>query len=470
MAYNTFCKIKGFTLIELMVVLTIGIALTGIAVKSASDFAFVARYEQTSEMATRIKSAIIGSPGKYINGQPDISGYVADMGRTPEYLRGLLQAGYCRTAGNVYVAQPSSALCVGNVWDWAETPCVNKADTAVASGFNTEATCTPSTTYQWIGVSFDSAKKLKHGWNGPYLQTSKLAGNNAALGDGWGNSSSDNQYGWILGLASNVGDTLSIKSKGKDQLTSTDGCLVYEDDCAYEIPGNLYTKNVGTLPLALKINADETALPSYISPSLTGFCTDTDPTYTDLATCNLIANRNWDNSISKCLKTDDTITTEAACSTSIRRWDTDLSVCLQTLASSTQVDCVNTLLNKWEVKIVTPAPPVHPTQNICMRIHFRVDGAIQSITSTDQPSITRNGSEQDLSFDFSSTAVPSGINAMGIYVYGTCSVLTYKMQKECEDNSETWTSSACSNNEYPTGHAVQHVTFAPYKSIDNLIW
>ena len=76
-----------------MVVLTIGIALAGIAVKSASDLAFVARYEQTSETAKRIKSAIIGSPGKHFNGQSDISGYVADMGRTPDYLRDLLQAG-----------------------------------------------------------------------------------------------------------------------------------------------------------------------------------------------------------------------------------------------------------------------------------------------------------------------------------------------------------------------------------------
>jgi len=470
MEFHTHRKIQGFTLIELMVVLTIGVALTGIAVKSASDLAFVARYEQTSEMADRIKSAIIGRPGRYINGQPDTSGYVADIGRTPEYLRDLLQAGYCKTSTGVYVEHKSEASCkainVTHSWDWADTPCLKKSDTTNTTVTN-EVSCTPTADYVWIGVGFDTATNLKYGWNGPYLQTSKQANNNSALEDGWGNGTENKNYGWQV---SNAGSTFSVKSKGKDQSINADGCLIYENDCAYEVQGNEYVKNIGTLPLTITINTDESSLPSYVSPTSTGFCTETDSTtYPDQTTCNAAANRDWDSSISKCLITHDG-EPEASCNTSIARWDTTLNLCLQTLASSTEDNCITVLSNKWELKIVTPAPPTFPNQKVCMRVFYRLDGTITPILSTNQPSIVRDGTSQDVIFNFAPENIPNSLNAIGIYSYGTCSDTTYTMQKECVDNSGTWDTTSCSNNSYPANHASQHVTFAPYKTIDNLVW
>ncbi|MDF1582367.1 MAG: prepilin-type N-terminal cleavage/methylation domain-containing protein [Methyloprofundus sp.] len=427
MAFHTPNKINGFTLIELIVVLTIGVALAGIAVKSASDLAFVARYEQTSEMANRIKAAIIGNPGKYINGQPDISGYVADMGRTPEYLRDLLQAGYCKTAAGAYLEHKSEASCkllnLTNIWDWANTPCLDGTSLT-----KTECVTNGST---WLGVDLDSTTNLKHGWNGPYLQTAKLADNNAALEDGWGNGTENENYGWQINnnLSIAVGDTFAIKSKGKDQIINADGCLIYEDDCAYEIQANEYTKIISAITVS--INSDDTQ--SYRDNGycdLAGYCSD--PFFTDKASCE--ASNTWHPNCS-----DSTQLTKLGCEAALGTWGASLTNNAQCLFHS----------GTWSTSISTSPP----SQEICMRIFYRKDAVIESLVSTGSKTINKDGTTQDTSFTFSSTGIhiPNGINAIEIYEYDGA---------DCANGGLT----------YPTGHRIQHLTFAPYKTIDNLVW
>ncbi len=184
------------------------VAVASITVETASTLAFQGRYEVTKDRYEKIKKAIIGDPNQIVNGQPDISGFVADMGRTPDNLRELLQRYVCDTP-----AGASPANCI--------TPNANP----------------------WVDASnyaLDPTTNLKFGWNGPYLQTSHAATDDRALIDGWANSPStpnDWNYGWVVTPALNLGNNFTLKSKGKDQAINVNGCLNYEDDCEYVLSG-----------------------------------------------------------------------------------------------------------------------------------------------------------------------------------------------------------------------------------------
>jgi len=476
MEFHTHRKIQGFTLIELMVVLTIGVALTGIAVKSASDLAFVARYEQTSEMADRIKSAIIGRPGRYINGQPDISGYVADIGRTPEYLRDLLQAGYCKTSTDVYVEHKSEASCeainITHSWDWADTPCLKKSDTTNTTVTN-EVSCTPTADYVWIGVGFDTDTNLKYGWNGPYLQTSKQANNNSALEDGWGNGTEEKNYGWRVNNASSigVGDTFSTKSKGKDQVINTDGCLNYEDDCSYEIQGNGYTKTISSITVL--INSDDNK--NYTS-SDTGSCNN----------CSTLGECSVSSYLTKfdCISASEAWTpfnTLALC-TSPKSWD---------LSSHANKQLCLDNGGAWTSNIVNT--PVASQQELCAKIYYRDNGqSPANFTNTvagSPPSIDRDGTVQPVTFEFDTAGTvtsppttpkifPNGVNAIRIYTANVCEDTsssyalddTITDETTCTATADRAWATCSSHNTYPASHAIQHITFVPYKTIDNLAW
>ena len=528
MVFNSPFKEQGFTLVEMLVVMTIAVGLAGIAVKSGSDLAFVARYEQTQATADNIKSAIIGYPGNRINGQPDISGYVADMGRTPEYLRDLLQAGYCRTAATVYINHESEASCkainAAYIWNWATTPCIKKSDSTNTT-FTSKSSCIPTATYVWIGTDADTTNtKLKYGWNGPYLQTSKLGTDQDALGDGWGNKSDDN-YGWAITQASYVGDSFSIESWGKDQADGPnnncyDGTLTvdpYSEDCINSTAQMEYTKTIDYL--SIKINADAQ------DASSAGFCTTT--LSLNEASCTTTTTRKWDDNTALCiiinsdsesdcgniaserwdkyLNACTIVTTEIVrhvnkvlsqtdCNSAIDRvWDTDSNecviydslldvasclplpsrkwekvplitgpdVCVLYAESTKKYDCIDGVHGRWDFFSKKTIPE---TQDICMRIYFRIDGEISSpsaISTNSSPiTINRDGSTQDVTFEFDSDSgttgvqasiIPNGINAIGIYKYDTAT-------------------STCTTDIYPTGHTLQHVTFAPYKTVNNLVW
>ncbi len=172
---------SGMTLLELAVVLLILVTLATVALRSTTGLQEQARFEQTQNRYDAIKAAIIGDPKLIINGQPDISGFVADMGRLPKNIHELLIREYC-----IDDHSDEFGSCSAPANEVSQTDIVF---TTTLGGF---------------------------GWNGPYLSTSQNHTGNDAFTDGWGNesiSAADQNYGWAFC----VGDTPSLP----DYVTST---------------------------------------------------------------------------------------------------------------------------------------------------------------------------------------------------------------------------------------------------------
>ena len=179
-------KSYGFTLIELMVVLTILAITATILVTSTSGLQDQGRYNQTVDRVNQIKQAIVNV--QTVNGVPQVTGFVADMGRLPNTIHELLSSSYC----------DADITCIHN------THIVNLSTWGVQSicsdgstpNFNNTPPCPNSAV---IPVT------LNAGWNGPYIQTttppSEIDSKNPAptpvnntnysayaFTDGWGNA------------------------------------------------------------------------------------------------------------------------------------------------------------------------------------------------------------------------------------------------------------------------------------------
>jgi len=86
---------QGFTLLELVVV----VALLGMIASLAADFTIFNnnqdRFDVTKTKLDSIHRAILGVPGSTINGEVNISGFVADTGTIPAHLIALVLDSYC---------------------------------------------------------------------------------------------------------------------------------------------------------------------------------------------------------------------------------------------------------------------------------------------------------------------------------------------------------------------------------------
>ena len=231
-------KTQGFTLVELLVVMLVLVALSSITLDFTKDFAFQGRYEVTKDRYDKIKRAIIGRPDVLINGQPDISGFVADMGRLPNNIRELLDQNYCSVDSSIDETNSGTAQADCN----AITASSWVTQRAYTSASCTNDTYTSQTTCEansgtWIIIG--------NGWNGPYLTTSKDFLANNAFSDGWGRAAQaycsnsittnpdscpdntqadwlsneyDLNYGWYFSLnTSGSIETLEVLSYGQDQ-------------------------------------------------------------------------------------------------------------------------------------------------------------------------------------------------------------------------------------------------------------
>jgi type II secretory pathway pseudopilin PulG len=78
------------TLLELILVVTILAAVALMTVSQVTDNTSQVRFEDTKQRLEQIREAIIGDTSRTLNGQPEIRGYVADMGSLPEDLDALL--------------------------------------------------------------------------------------------------------------------------------------------------------------------------------------------------------------------------------------------------------------------------------------------------------------------------------------------------------------------------------------------
>jgi prepilin-type N-terminal cleavage/methylation domain-containing protein len=147
---------SGFTLLELLLVLFIMGLLATTATIMVDGLDTQSRYDETKRRMLMIKHAIAGDPQRIINNQPDISGFVADIGRPPETLSELVEQG--------------------------ET---------------------------LPGYKLDEGTGLSSGWRGPYLE---IMGSKRFY-DGYGNSGDDENYGWIYSSDSASG-VVSLTSRG----------------------------------------------------------------------------------------------------------------------------------------------------------------------------------------------------------------------------------------------------------------
>ncbi|MGR8941762.1 MAG: prepilin-type N-terminal cleavage/methylation domain-containing protein [Gammaproteobacteria bacterium] len=209
-------KARGFSLVELTVVLLLITLIAGVAVRETSELTFQTRYEQTRERLEMIHQAILGNPRQIINGQQAVSGFVADMGRLPNNIRELIQrSGDCDKDGG----------------DVSQAACAALSGTWTTNAWNSNAV-SPT----------DPASGLRYGWNGPYLNISGNPADSAAMPDGWGRLAQgycsivsyttqvnctgaggswvaaeyDFNYGWYFDTAS-FPDGLFVLSYGKDQ-------------------------------------------------------------------------------------------------------------------------------------------------------------------------------------------------------------------------------------------------------------
>lgn len=131
---------EGFSLLEMLLVITLlgMLSLAAVVLTESSDDQ--ARYEDTKNRLLAIKRAIIGDTSRTINGEPEISGFVADMGRFPVSVQELLE---------------------------------NISGVAAWGVFS-------------LGISGVTGT-LESGWRGPYLDYLPNRSGTATYLDGWGN-------------------------------------------------------------------------------------------------------------------------------------------------------------------------------------------------------------------------------------------------------------------------------------------
>lgn len=215
---------RGFTLLEMTVVLLLMTLLASVAIRETNGLSFQVRYEQTRERLERIREAILGNPRQIINGQQAVSGFVADMGRLPDNLRELLQSGSCSDDPT----KKTPADC-GASWGWGNI---------VTYG----GRCSDGTTTIKAECEDNGHGWLNIGWNGPYLQVSGNPGDADVLTDGWGNN-----YHWQM-----AGADLVIESWGKDGLDDpNNACGNYDEDCQGVIAENAYKKSITALSFSI---------------------------------------------------------------------------------------------------------------------------------------------------------------------------------------------------------------------------
>ena len=174
---------RVFTLLELMLVLTILALIAGSATLMVSDSADEAIHQNNLDRLSQLRDAICGNPSALTPSNPSISGYVADMGRLPRNINELLVQNATYTdIGSL--TQPSYAI--------------------------------------------NNNCRVGYGWRGPYLQVPFNSAGLREFRDAWGtiNPVSDldaRNFGWNYPSSLPVDFSLPMQSYGRDGLAGGSG-------------------------------------------------------------------------------------------------------------------------------------------------------------------------------------------------------------------------------------------------------
>lgn len=163
----------GFTLLELVLVLFLVGLLASAGLLFTNNIESQAKYEETQKRISLIKRAIVGDITRTVNGGPELSGFVADVGRLPLCVKELIELG----------------VQVGTT-DKFESPC------AADSEFYLKL---------W---QVDDTTGVGAGWRGPYIQAAVESDGERRFRDGYGNGNDpdDFNFGWNWQLAKGMSD------------------------------------------------------------------------------------------------------------------------------------------------------------------------------------------------------------------------------------------------------------------------
>ena len=165
----------GFSLLELLLVLFIMGLMTATTMLMTGGVEDQAKYDETKRRMALIKRAIVGDTSRTVNGAPEISGFVADMGRLPACLRELIESKQCD--GTDYLA--------AELWQ------------------------------------LDADTGLWRGWRGPYIDVQADSDGIKRFRDGFENTDSDateysKNYGWRNFQMISATSAVQIESWGGD--------------------------------------------------------------------------------------------------------------------------------------------------------------------------------------------------------------------------------------------------------------
>lgn len=389
---------EGFTLLELLLVIMILSAVAWMSMSYVDNNSNQVRFEDTRNRLEIIKRAIIGDISRTINGQPEIRGYVADLGNLPPSIQALIEKDYCQ--GYPEMTAPVACTTAGGAWIEQGEYCTDhiSADdaTCVAAGKT------------WIDeYIFDSDYNLWTGWNGPYLNAKELA-NYSKFRDGWGNVATAatpamNNFGWVVTVA----DDFTIKSVGVDSIedASGGGTSTYELDYPYTtgitplVEENQYTvtiTNEGTVSAGDGLGSITV---DFGTPEPCWGC--------------------WDGTASAYITTSPA--DRAACeAVSTQNWRPILGVNDPTACTTTPYNPPTSYNGVW-LQTATP------TDEICIKAAYRDNGELLTYASVDssintkaESTFTWDGSRQQLNFVFpDDTKLPMGVLSYNIYEYNS---------------------------------------------------
>lgn len=179
----------GFTLLEMVLVLFLVGLMASATLMLTENVEDQAKYDETKRRMDIMRKAIVGDPTRTVNGGPEISGFVADIGRLPKCVAELLVLGE-------EIIPPTNPQTYASPCD----------DTAI-------------TVWQQ-----DTDSHVWSGWHGPYIQVLPERNGELRFRDGYGNSDPDTTIdgqnsGWIFNES--LG-TLSLTSNGVDINSATD--------------------------------------------------------------------------------------------------------------------------------------------------------------------------------------------------------------------------------------------------------
>lgn len=186
---------KGFSLLELLLVLFIMGLMTATTMLMTGGVEDQAKYDETKRRMELIKRAIVGDPTRTVNGGPEISGFVADMGRLPGCMSELITPGVEKTPNT----DPKTY----------DSPCGGSPAQVITAWHE------------------DTTSNLWGGWRGPYISTISDSDGVSRFRDGWNNNfnasnptSDAKNYGWVWDDAS-VSGVLSLQSWSADLAATT---------------------------------------------------------------------------------------------------------------------------------------------------------------------------------------------------------------------------------------------------------